>query len=85
MALYKLTFKQSVTKDLRKIPRKDVDRILALIQGLTVNPRPPNSKKLSAQERYRIRQGDYRILYSIEDEELVVCVVKIGHRREIYR
>ena len=85
MEPYRITVKQSVSKDLRKIPKKDVKRILAAIQTLAENPRPPHSKKLSGQERYRLRQGNYRILYSIEDEKLVVCVVKVGNRRDVYR
>lgn len=85
MEPYRIIFRQSVAKDLRKVPKKDVSRILALIQELAANPRPPKSKKLSGQERYRLRQGNYRILYSIEDDALVICVVKIGHRRDVYK
>ena len=85
MEPYRIIVKQSVSKDLRKIPKKDVKRILAAIQALAENPRPPQSKKLSGQERYRLRQGSYRILYSIEDLNLVVCVVKVGNRRDVYR
>ena len=85
MASYKIIVKKSVAKDLRGIPKKDIQRILAAIQSLADNPRPPQSKKLSGQERYRLRQGNYRILYSIEDEKLVVCVVKAGNRRDVYR
>lgn len=85
MEPYRITVKQSVSKDLRKIPKADVKRILEAIQTLAENPRPPQSKKLSGQERYRLRQGSYRILYSIEDERLVICVVKVGNRRDVYR
>ena len=85
MEPYKIIVRQSVAKDLRKIPKKDVKRILSAIQTLAENPRPPQSKKLSGQERYRLRQGNYRILYSIEDENLIICVVKVGNRRDIYR
>ena len=85
MEPYRITVKQSVLKDLRKIPKKDVKRILSAIQALAENPRPPHSKKLSGQERYRLRQGNYRILYSIEDANLVICVVKVGNRRDVYR
>ena len=85
MASYKIIVKKSVAKDLRSIPKKDIQRILAAIQNLADDPRPPQSKKLSGQERYRLRQGNYRILYSIEDEKLVVCVVKVGNRRDVYR
>jgi mRNA interferase RelE/StbE len=85
MELYKITFKKSVSKDLRSIPQKDVQRILEAIKKLSENPRPPQSKKLSGQEKYRLRQGNYRILYSIEDDKLIVQVVKVGNRRDVYR
>ncbi len=85
MEPYRIIVKQSVSKDLKKVPRKDVERILAAIRSLAKNPHPSQSKKLSGQERYRLRQGSYRILYSIEDDRLMVCVVKVGDRRDIYR
>jgi mRNA interferase RelE/StbE len=85
MASYKIIVKRSVTKDLRNIPKKDIQRILAAIKDLANNPQPPQSKKLSGQERYRLRQGNYRILYSIEDEKLVISVVKVDNRRDVYR
>ena len=85
MESYKIIVKKSVAKDLRNIPQKDIQRILTAIQDLADNPRPPQSKKLSGQERYRLRQGNYRIMYSIEDEKLVICVVKVGNRRDVYR
>ena len=85
MARYELRVKPSVARDLRGIPRADVLRILARIEALGDDPRPPGSEKLSGQERYRVRQGQYRILYSIADVELIVEVVKVGHRRDVYR
>lgn len=85
MEPYKIVFKKSVAKDLKKIPKKDVSKILKVIRSLTDNPRPPQVKKLSGQDRYRMRQGNYRILYSIEDTELVINVVKVGDRRDVYR
>lgn len=85
MARYELRFKASVAKDLRNVPPADVRRILARIDTLRDDPRPPGSEKLSAQERYRLRQGNYRILYTVADVEIVVEIVKVGHRREIYR
>ena len=84
MEKYSVEFKKSAVKDLREFPKKDVERILAVIRALADNPRPLGSKKLSAQERYRIRQGDYRIIYEILDNVLVVIVVKIGHRKDVY-
>ena len=84
MATYRLTFKKSIAKDLRVIPKKDVARILRRIDAFADEPRPAGAEKLSAQERYRVRQGVYRILYEIADAELIVTVVKVGHRREMY-
>ncbi len=85
MERYNIVVKRSVAKDLRAIPKKDVKRIIATIRGLADEPRPPGAKKLSGQDHYRIRQGNYRILYTIEDEKLVVCVVRVGNRRDVYR
>lgn len=84
MAKYKIEFKPSVWKDLDGIAKTDRRRILKSIERLAFDPRQGGSKKLSGSERYRIRQGNYRILYSIEDDRLVVIVVKVGHRREVY-
>ncbi|WP_024460553.1 type II toxin-antitoxin system RelE/ParE family toxin [Marinimicrobium sp. LS-A18] len=85
MANYKLVFKKSVSKDLRSIPNKDVARILQRVEALQDDPRPVGSEKLSGQERYRVRQGVYRIIYEVVDELLVVTVVKIGHRKQVYK
>lgn len=85
MASYRLVIKRSVAKDLRALPSADVAAILKRIQALADDPRPPGCEKLAAQERYRLRQGLYRILYEILDQELVVTVVKVGHRRDVYR
>lgn len=85
MASYELTFKKSVAKDLRAFPKQDVKRIMQRIQALANDPRPTGCEKLSGQERYRIRQGVYRIVYEIEDTRLVVLIVKVGHRRDVYR
>jgi mRNA interferase RelE/StbE len=78
MASYKLVFKKSVSKDFRSIPNKDVARILQRIGELPYNPRSVGSEKLSGQERYRVRQGVYRIIYEVVDELLVITVVKVG-------
>ncbi len=85
MENYKLVFKKSVSKDLRALPKRDIARILKCIQALAEEPRPPGCEKLSGQDRYRVRQGVYRIIYEIQDEILTVVVVKVGHRREVYR
>ena len=85
MAGYRVLFRKSVEKDFSSIPKRDMKRILNRIKNLEGNPRPPGSEKLTGQERYRLRQGRYRIVYSIQDDELTVWVVKIGHRKDIYR
>ncbi len=83
MANYSLAFKKSVAKDLRKIPNNDVERILECINLLCENPRADGCIKLSNQDRYRVRQGNYRIVYEIQDLELIILVVKIAHRSEV--
>lgn len=85
MARYRIVFKNSVAKDLRRIPEGDVTRILRRIDTLADEPRPAVAEKLSERERYRVRQDVYRILYEIADNELIVIVVKVGHRQEVYR
>ncbi|HEY6644335.1 type II toxin-antitoxin system RelE/ParE family toxin [Povalibacter sp.] len=85
MASYELVFRKSVAKDLREFPTKDLKRIMQRIRTLADDPRPSGCEKLSGLERYRVRQGAYRIIYEIEDRRLIVLIVKIGHRREIYR
>ena len=85
MASYELKFKKSVARDLRPFPKQDVKRIMQRIRSLADDPRPAGCEKLSGQERYRVRQGAYRIVYEIEDARLTVLVVKVGHRREVYR
>lgn len=85
MAGYKVYFRESVEKDLRLIPKKDLKKILRRIEPLAAEPRPPGSEKLTDQERYRLRHGRYRILYSIQDKERTVWIVKVGHRKDVYR
>ena len=85
MGRYKIVFRKSVAKDLRRIPNQDVRRILATVDSLSEEPRPSGIEKLSGQEKYRARQGNYRIIYEIKDDEVVVVVVKVGHRRDVYR
>lgn len=86
MARFKLRIKKSAAKELEAIPRKsDRRRLVARIQALAENPRPRGCKKLSGSERYRVRQGSYRIVYAIEDDQFVVYVVKIGDRKRVYR
>ena len=82
---YSLLIKRSAEKELRAIPKMDLPKVVQRIQSLANNPRPLGHQKLSGQSQYRIRQGDYRILYTIDDSDRQVEIVKIGHRREIYR
>lgn len=84
MAKYRIEFKPSVWKDLDRVPKADRRKILKRIEGLSDDPRPFGCQKLSGDEKYRIRQGNYRIIYSIEDDRLIVIVVKVGHRRQVY-
>lgn len=85
MASCKLVFKKSVAKDLRTIPNPDLKRILARIRTLAEDPRPPGTGKLSGEDKYRLRQGKYRILYTVNDADICVVIVKVGQRREVYR
>lgn len=85
MAAYKILFKRSVEKDFRSIPKKDLKKILDRTEMLTEDPRPSGSERLTGKERYRVRQGLYRIVYSIQDNELTVWVFKVGHRKDVYR
>ncbi len=85
MAGYEIFFKESVWKDLKTIPKMDLKRILARIEDLGDDPRPIGSEELTGHELYRVRQGNYRILYAIQDNELTIWIIKVGHRKEIYR
>ncbi len=85
MAEYEIFFKESVWKDLRKTPKRDLKRILSRIEKLGDDPRPMGCEKLTAQELYRVRQGKYRIVYSIQDNDLTIWVIKVGHRKGVYR
>ena len=85
MAKYNLAFKKSVAKDLRNLPKKDIKRILKCIEHLSVDPRAEGCIKLSGQERYRVRQGVYRIIYEIQETELIIMVVKVAHRSTAYK
>jgi len=86
VASYRLLIKPSAAKEIEASPKKDRLRIIKRIQSLSSEPRPPGCEKLSGHDdKYRVRQGVYRIVYSVSDSELFVCVVKVGHRREVYR
>lgn len=87
MASYKLSIKPSAGKELEAVGSKaDRTRIVAKITALATNPRPHGSEKLAGyDDRYRIRQGNYRVVYEIDDDASEVTIYKIGHRREVYR
>jgi len=85
MAVFEIFFKESVWKDLRKVPKSHLKRILSRVEKLKDDPRPIGCEKLTGQELYRVRQGKYRIVYSIQDNELTVWIIKIGHRSSVYR
>lgn len=85
MASYELVIKRSVAKDLRGIPKQELKRILRRIHSLSDDPRPAGCEKLSGRERYRLRQGMYRVLYEIHDKRVTVVVVKVAKRDIIYR
>ena len=85
MASFKVLIRRSSADELGRIPKKDLRRIVVRIEKLAGEPRPEGCEKLSGQDRFRIRQGDYRIIYSVDDAIRTIEIVKIGHRSEIYR
>ena len=85
MASYRLHIKPSAAKELEAIPLKDRKRLVTKIRRLAKEPRRPGCEKLSGQEKFRVRQGRYRVLYSVDDTESVVVIVKVGHRGDVYR
>ena len=85
MARYSVVFRKSVAKALRAIPADDVKRILARIETLAEDPRGPGCEKLTGSSFYHLRQGLYRIVYAIEDDILIVTVIRVAHRRDVYR
>jgi mRNA interferase RelE/StbE len=85
MENYKIEIKKSAAKEIVALPKHDLKRVLEKIGELAENPRPNGCKKLSGDEKYRIRSGNYRVLYSIENDVLIVYVVKVGHRKDIYK
>ena len=85
MAKYKIEIKRTAAKEINKLPVKDINRVIKLIDSLTENPRPEGCLKLSNNEKYRIRFGEYRLLYEIYDDRLLIIVVKVAHRKDVYR
>ena len=85
MGSYKTLIKPSAVKEIEAIPKRDRQRIVARIEALSSNPRPPGCEKLSGQDKFRLRQGSYRIVYSVHDDESSVLIVKVGHRKDVYQ
>lgn len=85
MASYRIEFKSSIKRDLKLIPKVDLKRIFAAIYRLDSDPQPTQSKKLAGSDLYRLRVGRYRILYEIKDHVLVIIIIKIKHRKNVYR
>jgi mRNA interferase RelE/StbE len=85
MAVFEIFFKASVWKDFKQIPKRDTKKILRKIEALGDDPRPVGCEKLSGDDKFRIRQGRYRIVYSVQDKALTVWVVKVGHQKDVYR
>ena len=87
MARYRVSIKRFAVSELEAVARKgNRQRLVARIEALAEDPRPAGCEKLAGHsDRYRVRQGDYRIVYSVDDTERVVLIVKVGHRREVYR
>lgn len=85
MECYRIEWRPSTKKDLRKISKGEVPRIVEAVESLSSQPRPPGSRKLSGSDlTYRIRVGDYRVIYEIYDKVILVEVVKVGHRKDVY-
>jgi mRNA interferase RelE/StbE len=84
VASYKILIKPSAVKELKKISNPDFDRITERIRKLSSDPSPKGCEKLSHQEKYRIRQGNYRIIYLVDDAKQEIIIYKIGHRRDVY-
>jgi len=85
VASYKIYFRKSAAKELGKLPNPAIQKVIKRIESLAIDPRPAGSEKLTGQEFYRVRQVNYRIIYFIQDNELTVWVVKVSHRKDIYK
>lgn len=84
-AAYSVRLSRTGERDLRALPKQEIVRLLRRLEQLAAQPRPSGAKKLKGEEAYRVRQGDYRIVYEVQDEARVVIVYRIRHRREVYR
>lgn len=84
MPVYKIFIEKAVFKQLKNVPVKDYQKIMDTIAALANNPRPPGCKKLKGRSGYRIREGNYRVIYEINDQILIVTVIEAGDRKNIY-
>ena len=82
--VYTIFIRPAAQKQLFKLPKQVTDDLILVIQSLSINPRPPGSKKMKGRKGYRIRKGDYRILYDILDRKLIIDIIAAGHRKDIY-
>lgn len=86
MTVYSIEIKQSAKKELSQIPKAIAEKIVTKIKELSFNPRPNGYRKLAGTEHnYRIRVGDYRVVYAILDQQLIIQIIKLGHRKSIYK
>jgi mRNA interferase RelE/StbE len=85
VAAYSILIKRSAAKELEVVPKKDREKLVAKIQALAVDPRPPGAEKLAGDDKYRIRHGVYRVLYEVDDDTVVVMIARVAHRREGHR
>lgn len=85
MASYRLLIKPSAVREIERLPKRDRRRVVAMVHALAADPRPRGAEKLSGHELYRVRQGDYRVVYEIQDRDRSIVVVRVAHRRDAYR
>ncbi len=86
MDYYKIRWKESAVKELKRIDKQFIPKIISAVESLSNNPLPNGIKKLSGAEfTYRIRIGDYRVIYSLSEKELTIEIIRAGHRKDVYR
>ena len=86
MALYSIEWKRSAAKELKQLPKNAIQKALSVVEELTVNPHPASSRKLSGTDHtYRIRFGDYRLIYNVMEQVLIIEVIRVGYRKSVYR
>ena len=83
--MYRIELRRKVQRDLDRLPKADFETVINAIKDLANSPRPRGMEKIKTTGLWRIRQGDYRIVYSIDDNQKLVIILRVGHRREIYR